>query len=99
MNNVQKPGLITRILLSLATVVLVIVGFFFLTAALIAGTLLALVVGVRLWWAIRKLKRAQPGSVNGSRGGGVLDGEYQVVERESTAEPLPPSPNNTPPAP
>ena len=104
-NELQKPGLLGRILIGLATVGLVIVGFFFITAALIAGALIALVIGVRLWWTLRKLKRAQAdGIFTASRGGreGALDGEYQVVERESSEERLPKAsgskpPNNTPP--
>jgi predicted lipid-binding transport protein (Tim44 family) len=84
----------TRLLLTLTTVVLVIIGFFFLTAALVAGALIALVVGMRLWWTLRKLKRAHAGAATGN---GALDGEYQVVERESAAPRLPPK--NTPPAP
>jgi predicted lipid-binding transport protein (Tim44 family) len=92
MNSTTKPGWFARILLTLATVALVIVGFFFLTAALIAGAILALVIGVRLWWTLRKLKRAGAGAR-----GGALDGEYQVVERATAGERLPP--NNTPPAP
>ncbi len=84
----------TRLLLTLTTVALVIVGFFFLTAALVAGALIALVVGVRLWWTLRKLRRAQTEAGTDS---GVLDGEFEVVQRDSTAERLPP--NNTPPAP
>ena len=102
MNTPQKPGWIARILLTLATLGLVIVGFFFLTAALIAGALLALVVGVRLWWTIRKLKRAQAQGETGAdlgTGAGVrrssqgapLDGEYQVIERETSGERVPPS--------
>jgi predicted lipid-binding transport protein (Tim44 family) len=105
-NAPQKPGWLARIGLALITVGLVIVGFFFLTAALIAGALIALVVGVRLWWTLRKLKRAAAeapvygdahGSTRDSRG--ALDGEYEVVERESGNAKLPPSPNNTRPAP
>src|SRR5688572_10699043 len=97
MNTPQKPGWIARILLTLATLGLVIVGFFFLTAALIAGALLALVVGVRLWWTIRKLKRAQAQGETGTASGGrsgqgaSLDGEYQVIERETSGERLSPS--------
>jgi predicted lipid-binding transport protein (Tim44 family) len=83
-----------RILVTLATVALAIMGFFFLTAALIAGALIALVVGVRLWWTLRKLKRTQAGS---GANNGALEGDYQVVERETVEPRLPP--NNTPPAP
>jgi predicted lipid-binding transport protein (Tim44 family) len=83
-----------RLLLTLAAVVLAVVGFFFLTAALVAGALIALVVGVRLWWTLRKIKRAPHGATANNS---ALDGEFKVVERESTATRLPPS--NTPPAP
>ncbi len=92
MNTATRPGWVSRILLTLATLGLVIVGFFFLTAALIAGAILALVIGVRLWWTLRKLKRA-----GAHTGGSALEGEYQVVERDTAASRLPP--NNTPPAP
>jgi predicted lipid-binding transport protein (Tim44 family) len=105
-NAPQKPGWLARIVLTLTTVGLVIVGFFFLTAALVAGALIALVFGARLWWTIRKLKRAAadapaynnaPGGARDNRG--ALDGEYQVIERESAGGKLPPSASNTPPAP
>ena len=103
MNVPYKPDWINRLLLTLTTVTLVIVGFFFLTVALVVGTLIALVIGVRLWWTLRKLKHA-PGATDTASdvGGGTLDGEYQVIEHESAVTPLPPSappPNNTPPAP
>jgi len=94
MNAVQKPGWITRILLTITTLALVIVGFFFFTVALVAGALIALVIGARLWWVLRKLKRAQPGmgAAPGDTSEGALDGEYQVVERDSSgAERLPPN--------
>lgn len=83
-----------RLLFTLAAVARAIVGFFFLTAALIAGALIAMVVGARLWWTLRKVKRAQAAT---DARNSALDGEYQVVERESAAAHLPP--NNTPPAP
>lgn len=94
----QKPGLVTRILLGIATLALVIAGFFFLTIALVAGALLALVIGARLWWTLRKIKRdmAQGASATsthaGTQGTGkeALDGEYQVVDRETGATKLPP---------
>lgn len=95
MNHIQKPGLLGRIVLAIATLALVVVGFFFFTIALVAGAILALVIGVRLWWTLRKFKRAQAemGSMQrepGSGTGGAIDGEYQVVERETSAERLPP---------
>ena len=81
------------LLFTLAAGVLLIAGFFFLTAALIAGALIAVVAGARLWWVLRKLRRSRAAQAAGN---GTLDGEYEVVERESAAR-LPPS--NTPPAP
>lgn len=92
MNTLQKPGWITRILLTLTTLTLVVLGFFFLTVALAVGALVALVIGVRLWWTIRKLKRAQSASdsVTGAAGDRVVEGEFQVIEHESSFTRLPP---------
>ena len=98
---------LTRTLITLTTIALVALGFFFLTIALVIGGVLALVLGVRLWWTLRRLKRAgvyptQASHQDTQDSEPALDGEYQVVERESTATRLPPekSPekiNNTPP--
>lgn len=102
-----------RILLAVSTFALVVLGFFFLTIALVIGGALAVVFGVRLWWALRRLKRAgvyptQASHQDTQDSEPALDGEYQVVERESTATRLPSkksskkSPkkiNSTPPAP
>ena len=88
MNTVQNPGWITRILVALITLTLVVVGFFFLTVALIAGALVAAVFGARLWWMMRKLKRAQADADNAN----VVDGDYRVIERESSTAQLPPKP-------
>jgi hypothetical protein len=92
MNTLQRPGWVTRVLVTLATVALVILGFFFLTVALVVGALVALVVGLRLWWTIRKLKRTQPAmdGVSGSADARVVEGEFQVIERESGTTHLPP---------
>lgn len=93
----QKPGWVARILLTLTTVAVLVLGFFFLTVALVVGAILALVIGARLWWTLRQLKRAQAaagGSVSGSASGPadkqVVEGEYQVIERDTSAERLPP---------
>ena len=98
---------LTRTLITLTTIALVALGFFFLTIALVIGGVLALVLGVRLWWTLRRLKRAgvyptQASHQDTRDSEPALDGEYQVVERESTAMRLPSenSPekiNNTPP--
>ncbi len=87
----QKPSWIARLLLTLTTVALVIAGFFFLTVALVAGALIALVISVRLWWVMRKIKRAHADlrAAASASEKSVVDGEYQVLERESTAPQLP----------
>jgi protein-S-isoprenylcysteine O-methyltransferase Ste14 len=89
MNTPQQAGWLTRIVFTLVTLVLVVLGFFFLTVALIAGALVAAVVGARLWWGLRKLKRAQ-GSVVTEAASTVVEGNYTVIERESTVVNLPP---------
>ena len=45
---------LTRTLITLTTIALVALGFFFLTIALVIGGVLALVLGVRLWWTLRR---------------------------------------------
>ncbi len=92
MNTPQQTGWITRIAMALVTVALVILGFFFLTVALIAGALVATVFGARLWWTLRKLKRAQREMdyAGTDATATVVEGDYQVIEHESTVTPLPP---------
>jgi len=63
-----------RILLGIVAVAIVVLGFFFLTVALVAGAIVAAVVLARLWWVTRKMRAA--------RRDGTIDGEYVVVERE-----------------
>jgi len=84
MNTLQRSGWFTRIIVALATVVLVILGFFFVTVALAAGAVIAAVIGARLWWTLRKLKKMQPVDE-------VVEGEYRVVEQETTTVRLPPN--------
>ncbi len=83
MNTPQGAGWLTRIVVTLVTLVLIILGFFFLTVALIAGALVAVVVGARLWWTLRKLKRAQ-GNVTTDSDPRVVEGDYTVIEHEET---------------
>jgi len=89
MNAPQHSGWLTRILVTLVTLVLVVLGFFFLTVALIAGALVATVVGARLWWTLRKLKRSQ-GDITVDTDTRVVEGDYTVIEQESTVARLPP---------
>ena len=64
---------VQRLLVFLATVSLVVLGFFFLTVALIAGALAASALIVRWWWLSRKLR--------GAHARETLEGEYEIVER------------------
>ncbi|MEQ1775086.1 MAG: hypothetical protein ABL891_15015 [Burkholderiales bacterium] len=86
MNTLQSTGWISRILVALITVALLILGFFFLTVALVAGAIVAAVFGARLWWTLRKLKRAQAAANDAN----VVEGDYQIIEHESIAVRLPP---------
>ena len=54
-------------------VAVIVIGFFFVTVAIVVGAILALVIVARLWWLSRKLERA--------RNRNVVEGEYKVVER------------------
>ena len=69
----RQSNWLERVLYAIGGVAVVMIGFFFLTVALVAGALLALVIVARLWWLSRKLQRA--------RNRNVVEGEYEVVER------------------
>jgi membrane protein YdbS with pleckstrin-like domain len=83
MNDGRRPHLLTfesrqstwleRVLYAVGGVAIIVIGFFFLTVALVVGALLALVVIARLWWISRKLQR--------ERRRNIVEGEYEVVER------------------
>jgi hypothetical protein len=89
MNTLQSTDWISRILVALITTVLVILGFFFFTVALVAGAIVAAVFGARLWWTLRKLKRAQA-EANDVNDATVVDGDYRIIEHESRVVRLPP---------
>jgi hypothetical protein len=88
MNTPQSQDWISRILVALITTVLVILGFFFFTVALVAGAIVAAVFGARLWWTLRKLKRAQAEANDAT----TVDGDYRVIEHESRVVRLPREP-------
>ena len=92
MNTPQSHSLISRLLVGLVTIALMILGFFFFTVALIAGAIVAVVFGARLWWTLRKLKRAQANNAQTPVDGDVtvVEGDYQVIEHEGAAVRLPP---------
>jgi hypothetical protein len=78
--NVRLIGLngrgswLQRALIAIVAVSLAIVGMLFLTVALVAGALIALGVGARWWWTLRKLRRD-------AKAYEPLEGEYTVLER------------------
>lgn len=72
---------IQRVLLAAIGIGLAIAAFFFLVFALVAGALIATVVGLRFWWVMRKLRAK-------ARNAEALDGEYTVIERTPIAERL-----------
>ena len=57
--------------------IVLVVGFFFLTIALVGGAIVALVILARLWWVARALRR--------NREDAEIEGEFAVIEgREVT---------------
>jgi hypothetical protein len=74
------PGAwVQRALIAIVAVSLAIVATVFVTVALIAGALIALAIGVRFWWTLRKLRQQAKATA-------ALEGEYTVVERADTLE-------------
>ena len=69
-----RGGWLQRAVIALVAVSLAIVGMLFLTVALVAGAFIALAVGARWWWVMRKLRRD-------AQAYAPLEGEYTVLER------------------
>jgi predicted lipid-binding transport protein (Tim44 family) len=85
----RSGSLIGRILFTLVALVILVLGFFFFAVALVAGALLAAVIGARLWWNMRKLR--QQASAD------VVEGEYRVVEHMQISASPPQHPDEPPP--
>ena len=91
MNETHEPRVLTgpgrgtrwlqRALHATLAVSLAITAIFFLVFAVIAGAILALALGIRFWWVMRKL-RAEAKATE------ALEGEYTVVDRATTGERL-----------
>jgi hypothetical protein len=80
------PGIITRILLSVAAVIMLVsaafLGALFFMAALGMFVVGSAVLWLRIWWARRQFRQAAKRGETpaGPRGpGDVIDGEYRVV--------------------
>jgi predicted lipid-binding transport protein (Tim44 family) len=78
----RNSSLLARIAFTLIAAVIVILGFFFFAVALVAGALLAAVIGIRLWWRMRKLKQQTNAD--------VVEGEYRVIDHAEIRTTLPP---------
>lgn len=61
-----------RVLYGVLLAAVLVVGFFFLTVALIAGAIVALVILARLWWISRAVRH--------SREQAEIEGEFAVIE-------------------
>lgn len=69
----RRSNWLERVLYAIGGLAVVVVGFFFLTVAIVVGAILALVIIVRLWWLSRQIRKA--------RDRNLMEGEYEVVER------------------
>lgn len=87
------PGILARILLSIAAVIMLaaaaFLGAIFFLAALGMFVIGSLVLAARIWWARRRIEKAMrqgepPQRDSPARGGhaDVIEGEYKVVEEE-----------------
>ena len=75
--DLRSRSLPERILYGALFAAVLVLGFFFLVAALIAGAILAGVILLRFWWLKRKLAKAAQAE--------FITTEYTVVEREQPA--------------
>ena len=74
-----RGGWLQHALVTVAALSLAVVAFFFITIALIAAACIALVVGIRWWWVLRRV-RAQ------AKAAEPLEGEYTVIEKAPLIE-------------
>ena len=77
----RRTSWLQRAVLAVLGAALAVTAFFFLVFALIAGALIALGVGIRFWWVLRKVREQAKASA-------ALEGEYTVIEREDSGRRL-----------
>lgn len=75
----RSTNWLQRALLTVLGAGVAILAFFFLTVALIAGSILALAIAVRWWWYMRRVRAER-------RASAALEGEYTVIERAGEPE-------------
>jgi predicted lipid-binding transport protein (Tim44 family) len=62
-----------RVLVTALGLLLAVTAFFFLTVALVVGTLLVAIIAVRVWWVMRRVRAQREASA-------ALEGDYTVVK-------------------
>jgi len=81
--DLRSRSLPERLVYGALLAAVLVLGFFFLVAALIAGAILAGLILARLWWLKRRLAKSAEAE--------FITTEYTVVEREQPVAPrLPP---------
>jgi hypothetical protein len=70
-----QHSILAQIAYAFAAIVLLVLGFFFVTVALVAGAIAALVILTRLWWISRRIHCPNTAT--------DLEGEFTVVERRA----------------
>lgn len=71
-----QAGMLERIVFFALGLIVLVVAFFFIGIALVAGVILAGIFLIRLWWLRRKLQRAAQDT--------YVEGEYTVIENAIT---------------
>jgi predicted lipid-binding transport protein (Tim44 family) len=72
---------LSRVLVTALGLVVAVTAFFFLTVALVVGTLLVAIIAVRVWWVMRRVRAQREASA-------ALDGEYTIVKDADAHAPL-----------
>ena len=75
----QGRNWILRAVFLLIAVGVFVLAFFFVTLALAAGAVLALLTLARWWWLTRRLRAALKAAA-------PLEGDYRIVDRDRVAE-------------
>ena len=71
--EIRSRSWLQQAALAVVGLTLIVVAFFFITVALIAGALLAIAIALRWWWVVRRLRKNAEKT-------GPLEGEYVVIE-------------------